>query len=200
MKLKELTQEDIDGIVAAFTNQSFPNNEKGEFYYFNKEQTKDYIEAYVKGYFHSGYLYCTEGKEAYCVLRRNRELLKMRDIIYFSIQSIKILGFSLMHRLSKIEDSKELPIEEAYALKNIPFIFIGMMVVKEEYQGQGYFRKMLEEVFEMARKENRCVILNTDTESKVKKYEHMGFKLVRARFLEENNYRYDMKWEGGQDM
>lgn len=53
-------------------------------------------------------------------------------------------------------------------------------------------RQLLEMLYEIADEKNLAVVLDTDAESKVEKYEHLGLKLVKTRDLGEGVYLYDL--------
>ncbi|MDO4467297.1 MAG: GNAT family N-acetyltransferase [Bacillota bacterium] len=190
-----LTEKDIEEIISAFNNQKIQEPQKGELYYFSKQESTKYIQSYLQVNDHSGFVYGLEGKEGFVIIRRENECYKLLDIFRLIINTYRAIGFQKVRRISKLEREAPLAIEEKYAFQKKKFLFLGLVVVKEQFQHRGYFRMLLEEVFEMARKENRLIILNTDTIEKCKKYEHLGFKLVQKRVLEENNIRYDLVWK-----
>ena len=51
---------------------------------------------------------------------------------------------------------------------------LAMLVVRKEYQGQGYMRQLMEMLYQIADEKNLAVILETDAENKVERYEHLG--------------------------
>ena len=67
-----------------------------------------------------------------------------------------------------------------------------MLVVRAEFQGQGFMRKILENVYKVADKENVSVILDTDDKDKAARYEHLGMKLERIRNCGEKFHMYDL--------
>ena len=69
---------------------------------------------------------------------------------------------------------------------------IEMLVVRPEYQKQGFMRKMLDKVYEFADKKGVPVILDTDDMDKSLRYQHLGMKLDRARNCGENFHMYDL--------
>ncbi|MBQ0066382.1 MAG: GNAT family N-acetyltransferase [Firmicutes bacterium] len=194
MEKLRLTELEIEEIVKAFVEQEIEPPQKGELHYFSKIQASSYIRSYLKANQNGNYIYGLEGREAFAILRRENETLRFFDILRMIYNSYRTLGYTLLHRLQKLESNGELALEERYAIQKKKFIFVGMVVVKEEFQRKGYFRKLMEEIFEMAREENRMVVLNTDTNEKCQKYQHLGFQLKKSRVLEENNVRYDLDW------
>ena len=85
-------------------------------------------------------------------------------------------------------------------MKKRPCIFIGMVCVPEEFQGQGYMRSVMELAYAEGNRLKVPVILETDAKSKCDKYIHLGMHLEGIRDL--GNYgkiiRFDqisrLKW------
>ncbi len=82
--------------------------------------------------------------------------------------------------------------EDTLKKKKIPYMNLAMLVVRKEYQGQGYMRQLMEMVYEIADEKNLAVILDTDAEDKVERYEHLGMELVKTRDLGEGVFLYDL--------
>ncbi|MBQ9210137.1 MAG: GNAT family N-acetyltransferase [Clostridia bacterium] len=72
------------------------------------------------------------------------------------------------------------------------FLRIEMLVVRKEYQGQGYMRQMMEFAYETAESRKIPVILDTDDKDKAARYEHLGMKLDRVRDCGEKFHMYDL--------
>ncbi len=72
------------------------------------------------------------------------------------------------------------------------FLRIEMLVVRPEYQKQGYMRKMMEYTYQLAEGRGVPVILDTDDWDKASRYEHLGMKLDRIRTGGEKFHMYDL--------
>ena len=72
------------------------------------------------------------------------------------------------------------------------FLRIEMLVVRNEYQGQGFMRKMMEFTYHLADKKHVPVILDTDDKDKAARYEHLGTKQDRVRSCGDRFYMYDL--------
>jgi len=72
------------------------------------------------------------------------------------------------------------------------FLRIEMLVVRKEYQGQGYMRKMMEYAYKIAEDHQVPVILDTDDKDKAARYVHLGMKLDRIRSCGERFDMYDL--------
>ena len=72
------------------------------------------------------------------------------------------------------------------------FIFVGMVCVREQYQGQGYMRKVLGMAFSEGNRLHVPVILETDAKSKCDKYMHLGMELEGVRDMGAYGKMYDL--------
>ena len=72
------------------------------------------------------------------------------------------------------------------------FLRIEMLVVRKEFQGQGYMRQMMEFTYHLADKKHVPVILDTDDKDKAARYEHLGMKLDRVRSCGKRFHMYDL--------
>lgn len=73
-----------------------------------------------------------------------------------------------------------------------PYIFVGMVCVREPYQGQGYMRKVLDMAFAEGDRLHLPVILDTDAMSKCVKYQHLGMELAGTRSFGSYGALYDL--------
>ena len=67
-----------------------------------------------------------------------------------------------------------------------------MVCVCEQYQGQGYMRKVMDIAFAEGDRLQVPVILETDAKSKCDKYVHLGMELAGTRDLGEFGKLYDL--------
>ena len=73
-----------------------------------------------------------------------------------------------------------------------PYIFVGLVCVREQYQGQGYMRKVLDIAFAEGDRLGVPVILETDAKSKCDKYVHLGMELAGTHDLGAFGKLYDL--------
>ena len=102
--------------------------------------------------------------------------MSLREIYHFA-KAIKSGGPSL---------------EDLMAKKKEPCVFVGMVCVREAYQGQGYMRKVLDIAFAEGNRLGVPVILDTDAKSKCDKYMHLGLQLAGTRRFGESGMLYDL--------
>ena len=100
----------------------------------------------------------------------------LRRLLQFGI-AIKRGGASLQDRMDK---------------EKKPYIFVGLVCVREKYQGQGYMRKVLDIAFAEGDRLGMPVILETDAKSKCDKYVHLGMELAGTHDLGAFGKLYDL--------
>ncbi len=100
----------------------------------------------------------------------------LKRLLRFGI-AIKRGGMSLQNRMDK---------------EKKPYIFVGLVCVREKYQGQGYMRKVMDIAFAEGDRLDVPVILETDATSKCDKYVHLGMELAGVRNIGEFGKLYDM--------
>ena len=161
-----------------------------------KEATANYICAYVRGMLRGGLLHTTasergEGYIAYKLPKRKlgvrtlwpiaKGMLRnssLKRLVHFAM-AIKRGGASLQDRMDK---------------EKKPYIFVGLVCVREKYQGQGYMRKVMDIAFAEGDRLGVPVILETDAKSKCSKYMHLGMELAGTRDIGEFGKLYDLIW------
>ena len=100
-------------------------------------------------------------------------------------------GFKNMKSFIKTCFSEGGTIETRMKKAKRKFMRIEMLVVRPEYQKQGFMRKMLNDVYKYADKQGVSVILDTDDKDKSLRYEHLGMKLDRVRNCGDKFHMYD---------
>ena len=81
-----------------------------------------------------------------------------------------------------------------------PHIFVGMVCVRETYQGQGYMRRVMDLAFAEGDRLGVPVLLETDARSKCGKYIHLGMELAEVRDAGTLGKLYDMvRWPASAD-
>lgn len=100
----------------------------------------------------------------------------LKRLVRFAV-AIKRGGVSLQDRMDK---------------EKKPYIFVGLVCVREQYQGQGYMRKVMDIAFAEGNRLGVPVILETDAKSKCDKYVHLGMELAGVRDIGEFGKLYDL--------
>ena len=179
MKVTTLDEKSIRDIGHAFGYYDYEEETGMSAAFSGKEATANYICAYVRGVLRGGFLHTTsERGEGYIAYKLPKEKMGLKTmwpiacgmlhnstlkrLLQFGI-AIKRGGASLQDRMDK---------------EKKPYIFVGLVCVREQYQGQGYMRKVLDLAFAEGDRLGVPVILETDAKSKCDKYVHLGMELA----------------------
>ena len=76
--------------------------------------------------------------------------------------------------------------------KKKPYIFVGMVCVREAYQGRGHMRAVMDLAFAEGDRLGVPVVLETDAKSKCDKYVHLGMELAGTRDVDRYGTMYDL--------
>lgn len=175
MKCENLSQEDIQRI-GGWVSEAFLG-EKGCFSVLPKEVGVKMFTCIVKTCYECGHLYTTsENQEGFCVYWTKKERPgfwpQMKMVMEMATSIPLKVGFLL-----KDSQNNWKPTEKRYK-KAKDFVEVFLIAVRKEYQGQGYFRKMLEEPFALAEEKGTICVLDTDSDVKAAKYEHVGMHII----------------------
>lgn len=160
----------------------------------SREKMYQHMKACFLAGYESGCLYSTSSRgEGYILVTCKGQDLSFQSGIRMIWAIVKNLGglrggIQFLKRIAKGGTTYE----DTLKKKKIPYMNLAMLVVRKEYQGQGYMRQLMEMVYEIADEKNLAVILDTDAEDKVERYEHLGMELVKTRDLGEGVFLYDL--------
>lgn len=203
-KLTGLNKEEVAAIsrqiADAFYDYKYNAEDFGLVKYIkSREDMFVYMNAITQAAYNSGLLYTTSDKhEGYLMLSgEGAGRVKFFDGIKMIMAEKKALGgFSNMKSFIKACFAEGNTIETRMNKAKRKYIRIEMLVVRPEFQGQGYMRKILEDVYRVADKRKVSVILDTDDKDKAMRYQHLGMKLDRVRNCGERFHMYDLIREG----
>ena len=199
-KLEGLKKEEVieisHQIADAFYDYKYNEDDLGLIKYIkSREDMFIYMNAITQAAYNSGILYTTSDKrEGYLMLSgQGAGAVRFFDGIKMIMAEKKALGgFSNMKAFIKACFAEGNTIETRMKKAKRKFTRIEMLVVRPEFQGQGYMRKMLDDVYKLAEKMHVPVILDTDDKDKAARYEHLGMKLDRVRNCGDRFHMYDL--------
>lgn len=199
-KLTGLNKEEVTAIsrqiADAFYDYKYNAEDLGLVKYIkSREDMFVYMNAITQAAYNSGLLYTTSDKhEGYLMLSgEGAGSVRFFDGIKMIMAEKKALGgFSNMKSFIKACFAEGNTIETRMRKAKRKYIRIEMLVVRPEFQGQGYMRKILEDVYRLADKRKVPVILDTDDKDKAMRYQHLGMKLDRVRNCGERFHMYDL--------
>mgnify|MGYP001078394082 FL=1 len=160
----------------------------------SREKMYQHMKACFLAGYESGCLYSTSSRgEGYILVTCKGQDLSFKSGVRMIRAIVKNLGglrggIQFVRRIAKGGKTYEDELKK----KKIPYANLAMLVVRKEYQGQGYMRLLMEMLYQIADEKNLAVILETDAEDKVERYEHLGMKLVKTRDLGEGVFMYDL--------
>ncbi len=194
VRITELSEREIEEIGEAFADHPYADGEKGMSYLFeSRDKLKEYICGYARAMIRGGYLYSTgENHEAFVAYKYSKDKMSAAAGIELLKAVFRTLGFSGAVKMLKSMKSGGRSYEDIFKKTKKPYIFVGMLVVRKQYQGQGFMRKALDIAFEDGRKKHCPVILETDAVLKRDKYVHLGMDNVQTRKINESSYLYDL--------
>ena len=200
VRLKGLSQIEVEEIkrqiADAYFDYQYNEVDEGLIKYIpNRESMHTYIGAIVKAAYNSGLMYATSSKrEGYLFLAGDGVgTVRFMDGMKMIAAEKKALGsFKKMKAFISACFSDGGSIETRMKKAKRKFIRIEMLVVRKEYQKQGFMKRMLEYVYELADRKGLPVILDTDDKDKCDRYMHLGMSLDRIRSCGDRFHMYDL--------
>ena len=163
------------------------------FLYNGRDSVKEYICGYVRAMLAGGCLFSTSDKhEAFVAYKFSKDKLPASAGFILLKTVFRTLGFKgAVNMLSAIKKGGE-SYETTLKKQKKPYIFVGMLVVRKQYQCQGFMRKALDIAFDEGRKRGVPVLLETDAALKRDKYVHLGMTNMRTRKLDDSAFLFDL--------
>ena len=178
IKVTELSENEIEEIGEAFADYNYADGEKGmSFLYNGRDSVKEYICGYVRAMLAGGCLFSTSDKhEAFVAYKFSKDKLPASAGFILLKTVFRTLGFKgAVNMLSAIKKGGE-SYETTLKKQKKPYIFVGMLVVRKQYQC----------------KRGVPVLLETDAALKRDKYVHLGMTNIRTRKLNDSAYLFDL--------
>ena len=203
MKVTSLTEQEIQQIGHAFGYYDYGEERGLVSAYSSQEDADTYICGYVRTMLKAGELYTTseqhEGFTAFHICKYDGTDHKKKLSDYGPLLKGVFASMSLgqMFRTLKVLSSGGKGLHDEYHKQKKPHIYVGMVVVTEAFQHQGFMREVMELSYAEGRRLGIPVILDTDAKSKCDKYVHLGMKVARERKLSDGSVLYDLIWEPG---
>lgn len=158
-----------------------------------QEATADYIRAYVRGMLRGGFLHTTsERGEGYIAYKLPKEKLGFRTLWPIAMGMLHASTLKRLVRFGMAVKRGGASLRDRMDREKRPYIFVGLVCVREKYQGQGHMRKVMDIAFAEGNRLGVPVILETDAKSKCDRYMHLGMELAGVRDLGEFGRLYDL--------
>ena len=159
----------------------------------NRDAVAEYIGGYVRMTFAGGMLYTTsERGEGYIAYKLPGQKLGLKAMLPLAKAFFGCMDFGSVVRFVKIMSKGGSGLDKKLDKEKTPYIFVGMVCVREQFQGQGYMRKVMDIAFSEGNRLKVPVILETDAKSKCDKYVHLGMELAGERRFGDYGVLYDL--------
>lgn len=159
----------------------------------SRDAVAEYIGGYVRMTFAGGMLYTTsERGEGYIAYKLPGQKLGLKAMLPLAKAFFGCMDFGSVVRFVKIMSKGGSGLDKKLDKERTPYIFVGMVCVREQFQGQGYMRKVMDIAFSEGNRLKVPVILETDAKSKCDKYVHLGMELAGERRFGDYGVLYDL--------
>lgn len=193
MRILELEENIIEDIGHAFGYYDY-GTEHGLIDAF---PSCDAVAAFICGYarmaLKSGMLHATsENGEGYIAYKLPGQKVHLKTMLPLAKGLLGSLNIKDLIRFVKVMVKGGTGLDKQFDKTKTPYIYVGMVCVREQYQGQGYMRKVMDLAFAEGNRLGVPVILDTDAKSKCDKYMHLGMELAGTRRFGEYGVLYDL--------
>ena len=191
IRCQNLTEAELAEIGAQIAHGFLA--EEGCFSVLPAEAAEKLFTLIVTTCYETGHLYTTgENREGFCVYWTKKERPGAWVQLKMGMKMAKILPLKAGLRLKNSQNCWK-PTEKRYA-KRDDFVEVFLLAVRTEYQGQGHFRRMLEEAFSLAQQRGTICVLDTDSRTKADKYVHVGMQVVEQKTQRSGVTMYALEW------
>ena len=193
IKVTALDESIIQDIGYAFGYYDYSDEHGLADAFPNCDAAATYICGYVRMALKAGMLYATgENQEAFIAYRLPGQKVSLKAGFPLAKGLFSALKPKELFNFFRIMSKGGSGLDDRLKKAKKPFIFVGMVCVREPYQGQGFMRKVMELAFAEGDRLDVPVILDTDAKSKCDKYIHLGMELAGTRYFGEYGVLYDL--------
>lgn len=193
MKIKTLDEGIAEDIGHAFGYYDY-GAEHGLIDAFpSRDAVASFICGYVKMALQSGMLYGTsEAGEGFIAYKLPGQKVGLKAALPLAMGLLGSMKMNEMVRFARIMSKGGSGLGKQLDKAKKPYLYVGLVCVREPYQGQGYMRKVMDLAFAEGNRLGVPVILDTDAKSKCDKYLHLGMELAGTRRFGEYGVLYDL--------
>ena len=194
MLVKEMDEASIQAIGHAFGYYDYGPEKKGLIACFRSpDAAAEYICGFVRCVLADGFLHTTsERGEGYIAYKLPGQKVSFHAARLLLQGICRSMNLREIIRFAKAISQGGPSLEDVLKKEKKPCIYVGMVCVREAYQGQGYMRKVMDLAFAEGDRLGIPVILDTDAQSKCEKYQHLGMQLAATRSFGEFGTMYDL--------
>ena len=159
----------------------------------SRDATATYICGYARGMLRGGFLHAvSERGEGFIAYKLPGEKLGLKTFLPLMKGVLQSMTMGQLVRFARCVKGGGTALKERLDREKKPYIFVGMVCVREQYQGQGYMRRVMDMAFAEGDRLQVPVVLETDAKSKCDKYVHLGMELAGTRDVGEFGTMYDL--------
>lgn len=159
----------------------------------NRDAVVLFICGYVRMALQSGMVYTTsENGEGYIAYKLPGQKINLKALLPLAKGLFSSMKIKELIRFIGIMSKGGLGLDKQFDKEKKPYIYVGLVCVREQYQCKGYMRKVMDMAFAEGNRLNVPVILDTDAKSKCDKYVHLGMKLFGTRHFGKHGVLYDL--------
>ena len=193
MRVTALDENKIAQIGHAFGYYDYG----GEHGLIDAFPSRDAVASFICGYarmaLQSGMLYATsETGEGFIAYRLPGQRVRLKAALPLARGLLGAMRPRELIRFAKIMSKGGPGLDRRLDREKKPYIYVGLVCVREPYQGQGYMRQVMELAFSEGNRLGVPVILDTDARSKADRYVHLGMELAGTRRFGAHGVLYDL--------
>lgn len=158
-----------------------------------REAVASFICGYVRMALQNGMLRAVgQHGEGYAAYKLPGQKLRPASVLPLAKGLLGAMGPKDLLRFTRIMSQGGTGLDKRMDREKKPYIFVGLVCVREAYQGQGFMRQVMDTVFAEGDRLGLPVILETDAQSKCSRYVHLGMELAGTRRFGEYGVLYDL--------
>ena len=193
MKIKTLNENIVNDIGHAFGYYDYGTEHGLSDAFPSRDAVSSFICGYVRMSLQSGMLYATsENGEEYIAYKLPGQKVGLKAAVPLAKGFLGAMKIKEIVRFMRVMSSGGSGLGKQFDKAKKPYIYVGLVCVREPYQGQGYMRKVMDMAFAEGNRLGVPVILDTDAKSKCDKYIHLGMELAGTRRFGEYGVLYDL--------
>ena len=159
--------------------------------------SRDAVAAFICGYVRmalkTGMLYTIgEHQEALIAYKLPKQKVSPAAVLPLAKGFLGSMNLKELIRFASIMSKGGPGLDRRLDKEKKPYLYVGLVCVREPYQGQGWMRKVMDLAFAEGDRLGVPVILDTDAKSKCDKYLHLGMELAGTRRFGEHGVLYDL--------
>ena len=182
-KVVIMSDSEIRELAETYADYRFRPGEKSIFSVLgSRDRILRYLEMSIQTALKSGWIYSVgDNNEAFVAISYSDSHPPLHIMLSFPFRAMKAVGTRHLYDLSQLLKNGGVSLADRMKKNGEKFLSVEMLCVRKEYQGKGYMRKAMEEVFRLADEKRLPVILETDETLKAHKYRHLGMEQKGVR-------------------